>query len=357
MGALFFMSNTYVRINGRGNAWPVLLGRDHPFYDRNNIQDMANASCSIVKSDMTNPNANEIEWELMVDAGHGAVQFLLKNCNRIPEALFITHPHIDHTLGMDWIIQSHFKLNKKKYPVYATSPCWEIIKKTFPQLANLVDFRELIPFQPTKVNEIEDSTVTAYPAYHGNSAIGASMLLFQIQEKNQTVKTLFTGDILCPLLRKEDYTILRHVDLFVCDANNRFPYPKSNHWSIFPGTSDQQSKYLTDFIHESSMATLLSPHINNISFESYCRCFDYFLNKEFHPNNFHFTAESFIRAIEPKKVAFIHYSGSEDEKYYNSKILNDSELINWIEKNIRNIPPHIRFYVPYVSQHIELLTI
>ena len=320
IGGVFFMSNIQVRINGRGNAWPVVLGQDHPFYDRNNIQDLANASCSIIKSDVANPKVNEIKWDLMIDAGHGTVQYLLKNCNRIPEALFITHPHIDHTLGMDWIVQSYVKLYKKKYPVYTTNPCWDIIKNTFPQLEKLVDFRELIPFQTTKINEIEESTVTTYPVYHGSSAIGASMLLFQIREKTQTVKTLFTGDILCPLLRKEDYDVMQNVDLLVCDANNRFPYPKSNHWSIIEGKDGQQSKYLKDFINESSMGTLLSPHLKNISFESYSRCFDYFLNCEYHPDEFHFTAESFIKAIKPKKVAFLHYSGSEDEKYYKSKI-------------------------------------
>ncbi|MCB2195399.1 MAG: hypothetical protein KQH79_06045 [Bacteroidetes bacterium] len=350
------MSNILVRINGRGNAWPVLLGQDHPFYDRNNIQDLANASCSVIKSDEVNPKTNEIQWELMIDAGHGAVQYLLKNCNRIPEALFITHPHIDHTLGMDWIVQSYFKLYKKKYPVYATSPCWEITKSTFPQLEELIDFRDLVPFQTRKVNEVEGSTVTAYPVYHGNSAIGASMLLFEIEEKNKSVKALFTGDVLCPLLRKEDYANIQNIDLLVCDANNRFPYPKSNHWSITDGKSGQQSKFLQGFINESSIGTLLSPHLKHISFESYSRCFDYFLNSEYHPKAFHFTAESFINAIKPQKVAFIHYSGSEDEKHYESRILNDSELINWIEKNIRNAPSHIRFYVPYVSQHMELIT-
>ena len=41
-----------VRINGRGNAWPIVLGQDHPFYDRTNIQDLANASASIIKSNI-----------------------------------------------------------------------------------------------------------------------------------------------------------------------------------------------------------------------------------------------------------------------------------------------------------------
>jgi len=108
-----FMSKIKVRINGRGNAWPVILGQEHSFYNRNNPEDLANASCSILKSKTDQPKEDDIEWDLMIDAGHGTVQYLLKNCNRIPETVFITHPHIDHTLGLDWIVQSYYKRHKK----------------------------------------------------------------------------------------------------------------------------------------------------------------------------------------------------------------------------------------------------
>ena len=81
------MSQIQVRINGRGNAWPVMLGQNHPFYDRMNYEDLANASCSIIKTVEKQTVEKDIEWDLMIDAGHGAVQYLLKNCNRIPEAL------------------------------------------------------------------------------------------------------------------------------------------------------------------------------------------------------------------------------------------------------------------------------
>ncbi len=351
------MSVIQVRINGRGNAWPVILGQEHPYYNRHNLEDLANASCSILKSKAAKPEEDQVDWDLMIDAGHGAVQYLLKNFNRIPEAVFITHPHIDHTLGLDWIVQSHYKKHQAKYPVYTTILCWKVIINTFPQLEPLVEFKELIPFQKTEVSEVDKVTITAYPVFHGNSANGAAMLLFQIQEENQVLKILFTGDILCPLLRNDDYTDLKNIDLMVTDANNRFPYPKSNHWSILAGTDQQQSNYLKEFIHESSIGTFISPHLKDNISKSYCRCFDYFLNKECHPEAFHFTVESFMKAINPKKVAFIHYSGSEDQKYYNEKILKDSELINWINQSIRLFNSNTRFFVPYVSQHIELLSI
>ena len=40
--------SVFTRVNGRGNAWPVFLGSTHPFYDTNDIRDLANASYSII---------------------------------------------------------------------------------------------------------------------------------------------------------------------------------------------------------------------------------------------------------------------------------------------------------------------
>lgn len=62
------MSKIKVRVNGRGNAWPVVLGQEHPFYNRQNYQDLANTSFSIIKSDINEPNEKEIEWDLLIDA-------------------------------------------------------------------------------------------------------------------------------------------------------------------------------------------------------------------------------------------------------------------------------------------------
>ena len=350
------MSEIKVRINGRGNAWPVVLGQEHSFYNRNNLEDLANASCSILKSKSTKPTKTEVDWDLMIDAGHGAVQYLLKNFNRIPEAVLITHPHIDHTLGLDWIVQSYYKLNKRRYPVYTTILCWKKIVAAFPQLDELVEFKELIPFQERMVDEVDRVKVTPFPVYHGKSADGAAMLFFNIEEQNEKRRILFTGDILCPLLRDEDYITLNNIDLVVADANNRYPYPDSNHWSILKGLNNEQSRFLEEFIERSTIGTFLYPHLKNKISDNYCRCFDYFLNQEFHPNRFHFTIESFIKSINPQKVAFLHYSGDEDEKYYNEDILKDSELIDWIRHVFSEMDMQTMFYVPYVSQHIDFST-
>ena len=260
------MSQLYVRINGKGNAWPVILGQDHPFYNRSNLEELANASCSIIKSEHDNINVHNIEWEVMIDAGHGAVQYLLKNCNRIPDALCITHPHIDHTLGIDWIIQSYYKTYKKQYPVYCTALCWERTLTSFPHLKEMVNFKELIPFKEKEVTEADHLTVIPFPVYHGQSAVGAVMLNFKYNEESKSKKMLFSGDILCPILRKDDYSYLHDLDLFIADANNRFPYPKSNHWSILNGINGIDSDILKYFKKEITLANILYPHIHNCSF-------------------------------------------------------------------------------------------
>ncbi|MFC2152622.1 MBL fold metallo-hydrolase, partial [Bacteroidota bacterium] len=313
------MSQIKVRINGRGNAWPIILGQDHPFYDRSKYEDLANASCSIIKSSINDPKEKDIIWDLMIDAGHGAVQYLIQKCNRIPEALFLTHPHIDHTLGLDWIIQSYYKIYKKAYPVYATILCWEKVKMTFPQLSEMVNFKELIPYQKKIIEEVEDVQVTAYPVYHGKSASGAAMFLFNVTENQIQRRILFTGDILCPLLRDEDYSSLMNVDLLVTDANNRFPYPGSNHWSILNSKNNEITKFLDDFIAESTIALFLFPHFNHQVTDNYGRCFDYFLNREVDIKKFPFSLKSFMESVEPKQIALIHYSGGEDERYYDDK--------------------------------------
>ena len=43
------MNRHYLRINGRGNAWPIPLGHVHPFYSDGNVMDYANASFSLME--------------------------------------------------------------------------------------------------------------------------------------------------------------------------------------------------------------------------------------------------------------------------------------------------------------------
>lgn len=329
------MSQIFVRINGIGNAWPVILGQDHPFYDKNQLEDLANASCSIVEASKANPGVDEIEWELMIDAGHGVVQYLLKYNNRIPDALFLTHPHIDHTLGVDWIIQSYYKTHHKKYPVYCTSLCWEKTIQAFPQLKEMVAFKELIPYKNTVIAESGNKlSVIPVPVYHGQSAVGAAMFRFEYNDEKINKRILISGDILCPILRKTDYVLLDKIDLFLTDANNRFPYPKSNHWSILNGLNNINSEILKEYKNNITIAKILYPHINDTSF-NYSRCFDDFFNQEERIHELLFSISDFVQRFKPRKSILMHYSGSEDEKYYGTSRLSFSDMSEWLDKSAK----------------------
>ncbi|MFO7830251.1 MAG: MBL fold metallo-hydrolase [Bacteroidales bacterium] len=344
------MSQVQLRINGKGNAWPVILGQEHPFYNRNDYQDLANASCSILKSKSGSPNEKQIEWEVLVDVGHGIMQYLIKNVNRIPDALILTHSHVDHIVGIDWLVQSYYKTHNKPYPVYATGLTWRKTLSAFPQLNGLVEFNELIPYNQISIKEASGLKLTSYPVYHGQSAEGAAMLLFEIDQK----KILVTGDILTPLLREDDFNTIKDLDLLIADANNRFPYPQSNHWSIMTKTQKNKMGFLTEFKKNISLGTILSPHLKPCSTITYSKCFDYFLDKQYDTSHFIFDIMSFTQKVNPKKIVFMHYSGSEDEKYYHEKILNPSQFYTWLEREFKTSIPETSVVIPYVGQHIEV---
>ena len=201
------MNHVFIRLNGRGNAWPVFVGETHPFYSHKDPDDLGNVSYSLIGSNRPEPDFLQIEWELLVDAGFNTVSYIIRHENRIPEAIILTHPHLDHTAGIDWIAESfaykhHFK---KKYPVYATLPSWEFVKQSFPQLSGIIEFNELVPGIPGKIKEVSNMHVTAFPVYHGNSGFGASLLLFEYKSRgNINARAVITGDMLSPLLRNKD---------------------------------------------------------------------------------------------------------------------------------------------------------
>lgn len=56
-------------VHGRGNAWPVPLGEDHPFYNRKDPLDLSNAASSLQLME-----ADKVLSSVLIDAGHGTVQ-------------------------------------------------------------------------------------------------------------------------------------------------------------------------------------------------------------------------------------------------------------------------------------------
>ena len=54
---------TIVRVNGRGNAWPVFLGTDSRFYG-STAEDLSNASYSLISHEGKEYLSGKIFWEV-----------------------------------------------------------------------------------------------------------------------------------------------------------------------------------------------------------------------------------------------------------------------------------------------------
>lgn len=398
------MKAIYIRVNGRGNAWPIPLGQEHPFYSRNNIEDYANTSFSIIN---TNGNKSphqkfhphikpqhqnlwcggkinlsesasggpdsvisykkihnhNINWEILIDAGHGIVQYLIKHNNRLPEAIILTHPHIDHTLSIDWIIQSYYRYNnKKRYPVYASKLCWELVVQSFPHLENIVKFNELKYGIPLKIKEAPDLKVIPFPVFHGENAPGATMLTFEYEDENlQKHKAIFSGDLLCPLLRNSGYQLLTDAKVLFVDANNRFPYPGCNHCSIISEPPEKLGRERTNFLAQwkenLNLSYLIAPHSTsrqtvkqNKAIHPY---FAEFL-KEKNENKLCLSVFDFVKNISPQNTMLVHYCGDEDLRYYNQEQFTDKQLLEWTIQQAKNHNISTKFYVPRTGDLFQL---
>ena len=335
-------------VHGRGNAWPVPLGETHPFYDRTDPRELSNSAFSLVLESGGQPVA-----DILVDAGHGTIQSLVSGSNRIPDCICLTHGHMDHTVSVDWVVQSYWRLHNKQklYPVYASAPVYEFLVQSYPHLEELVEFNELVPGITLPVAQPGHIRLTSYPVFHGKSAVGASMLLFETDDK----RILFTGDLFSPLLRQEDYTHLNSIDMVVADSNNRFPWPRTNHWSFSGHPVDplQRNESLTSYLETLGWEEVTGPHSMSVAGES-TRAYFNGLKEEWSLSDQPFTVVEFLQKIEPLQVVLVHYSGMEDAKYHDEAILNSGQLLNWITRTAHDSGIGSRFIVPQTGEVIYI---
>lgn len=339
----------FLRVNGRGNAWPIQIGTNHAFYQEGQKNDYANASFSICQSDEEDYKPNSLNWEILIDAGHGIIPFILDHHNRIPEAIVLTHAHFDHILSVDWIVQSYYRQYNKQYPIYASAPCMEAFNTVLHHLQGLIEWKVLKVGEKTSITEAKGLDVTSYPVYHGYSAKGASILLFSNSDNNK--KVLFTGDILHPLVKKSDLQDFQDIELAFVDCNNRFPYPNSNHWSFtsHPKELEISQEYFDTF----ELTSLLKPHYMSVSEKMYILDV---LSETPSAKGLHSNILDFIKLFSPKKTALVHYSGLEDKKYYNQEILKTSELEEWANKEAKKQEINADIIVPETGDTIKIFS-
>jgi hypothetical protein len=254
---------------------------------------------------------------------------------------------------VDWIVQSYWRKHEKKYtyPIYSTRPVSEFFLQSYPHLAGQVDFRILEYGRKIKLDHDPHIHITAYPAYHGQSAFGASMLLFELEDR----KILFTGDLLTPLLRKEDYRDLQDLDLLLVDTNNRFPWPRTNHWSfagdsVFPA---ERSEVLMEFFGNLDWEKILQP-FSLIPEDTVNSEFLKQAGEEWSLQTQPLSIVEFLRLTEPRRVLPVHYSGAEDLKYHGQAILSPIEFADWIQQEARKAGLKSEFVFPEVGDQLSL---
>lgn len=312
-----------VRLNGRGNAWPIELGAPQGPGSRHtalagDFREYANTSFSIIREDA---HGNQ-EWSVLIDVGMGIVDALVRGGNRLPDAVVITHPHFDHVAGLDWLVASHSRHGvRPKLPVYATERCWADIMTRFSWLAAGTELCVLPLGHAVRVSTASGLQLKALPVFHGDYAPGASMILTELQEAESSFRVLFTGDLLCPLLRRSDVEELRAVVAVFADCNTRFPWPRSNHWSI---VVEEYRKVLETWDRYGKLEALRRPHAGDPSEEQY------FSGVDPESTQLFWAVDEFVEAIAAKNVCVVHYSGYEDAKHHGRDILSDEELVTWI---------------------------
>jgi hypothetical protein len=261
------------------------------------------------------------------------------NGNRLPDYVAFTHPHLDHTGGLDTLVidnRRHFSEQQRQLPdrlrVLMTEPCWRELTKPgrFDYLERDMDWRVLRPGQP-RVIEGTPFTMRAFPVYHGEYAPGASIFAVECQG----AKAIFSWDLLCPLLRQRDLDYLSNADVLYVDCNTRHPWPRSGHWSLSPnGPNGAAASALLDWTtsHRGAPWFLSRPHLQVGPDDITASYIDEFLREQYDVSTLYWSICEFAQRVRPRKIMLVHFSGWEDAQHYGIRLPSDKALLRWAQR-------------------------
>ncbi len=255
-----------VRVNGHHHAFQGELGRDTPRdrYLRADPYHAANTSCSVL---LRAAASGRIALHLLFDAGLGVVNRLLDWAARggpqIVDAVFLTHPHLDHYAELDRLANSLQRARRLqgdeswRLPVYCTAPCaaqafgergafaWLAVPGRYGRITH----HPVTPCRPVRF-PVEDAAVTVTPVsvYHGPTAPGA--VIYVVEGAGR--KVIFAWDVLRVVEEPEvpseaeravhvtalpavQAGLVRDADLLFLDANTWHPHPATGHLSMVEG--------------------------------------------------------------------------------------------------------------------------
>lgn len=329
-----------LRVNGRAPAWPVLMEDPHPYYPNPTPEATGSVSYSLLGEN----------WELLIDAGHNTVPFLLNHGNRLPEAILLTHGHPDHILGLDWVAQSYVRKRGKPIPVYCSMGTYEMVMHSYPHLEKVIKHHPLLPGEFISIEQVSQVQVAAFPVFHGSGARGASMLYFRFPGVcSETL--LITGDLLCPLLRRKDVEMLSGTRYMFTDMNSRFPDPGGNHQSFtprIPGIDAVETKH--NHRHNKTAKELTGPH-QPFAREVTKAYFNQWMQEAGQHPDLSLSVLELASLIKPVHTGLVHYWGMTDRELYNEELLSENKLLKWTgdEQSARS-DSGTRFFTPHVGE-------